>query len=79
MPPLRDAVCFVDGKERKMHIPQQIVDFGDQFFGRYIEEFQFAFDAGMPQIGIFGFVIATVQCSCGYSVGPERFYLVFHQ
>ena len=30
--PLRDAMCFVNGKERNVHVSQQVILFGKQLF-----------------------------------------------
>ena len=69
MSPLRDAVRFVDGEKRDVHVPQEIIGFCKQLFGRDIQQFQFAFHAGTAQGGILRFVIAAVQRTGADAVG----------
>ena len=69
MSPLRDAVRFVDGEKRDVHVPQEIIGFCKQLFGRDIQQFQSAFRAGTAQGGILRFVIAAVQRTGADAVG----------
>jgi len=52
-----------------VHVPQEIIGFCKQLFGRDIQQFQSAFRAGTAQGGILRFVIAAVQRTGADSVG----------
>ena len=77
--PLTDTVGFVHGEERNLDVAEQIRYLADEFFGRNIEQFQFARLASSADDEVIGYIVAAVECFSRNAVRLERFHLVVHQ
>ena len=77
--PLTDAVGFIYGEERNLDVAEQIRYLAEKFFGRDIEQFQFARFASSADDEIIGYIVAAVESFGWNAVRLEGFHLVVHQ
>ena len=77
--PLTDTVGFINGEERNLDVAEQIRYLAEEFFGRNIEQFQFARLASSADDEIIGYIIAAVESFGWNAVRLEGFHLVVHQ
>ena len=77
--PLTDTVGFIHGEERNLDVAEQIRYLADEFFGRNIEQFQFACLASPADDEIIGYIVAAVESFGWNTVRLEGFHLVVHQ
>ena len=77
--PLTDTVGFIYGEERNLDVAEQIRYLAEEFFGRNIEQFQFARFASSADDEIIGYIVAAVESFGWNAVRLEGFHLVVHQ
>ena len=77
--PLTDTVGFIYGEERNLDVAEQIRYLADEFFGRNIEQFQFARFASSADDEVIGYIVAAVESFGRNAVRLEGFHLVVHQ
>ena len=77
--PLTDTVGFIYGEERNLDVAEQIRYLAEEFFGRDIEQFQFARFASSADDEIIGYIVAAVESFGRNAIRLEGFHLVVHQ
>lgn len=77
--PLTDTVGFIYGEERNLDVAEQIRYLAEEFFGRNIEQFQFARFASSADDEVIGYIVAAVESFGRNAVRLEGFHLVVHQ
>jgi len=80
MPPLGDAVGFVNGKEGDLHLLQPLQEgIAHQTFRRHIEQLQLAVVQPRQHLACLAFGKGGVVAGRGNAVGYEGVHLVLHQ